>query len=151
MAISKVDKAILNALALWEERKQKVLQREKLFIIQQTTQAGSNNEALSNTTDTEVESSSNQSPEDGTVQEINADTCNLPAMKMKNELLLSSETKSVDFPRFPCHTQAVERVIKLVTDSLRPVWCSEARKGFIKSRITLQKSMPKFETKKHFT
>ncbi|KAF2892279.1 hypothetical protein ILUMI_13894 [Ignelater luminosus] len=62
----------------------------------------------------------------------------------------SSEIKFVDFPRFPYHTQAGERVTKLVTDSSQSVCCPEPRERFLKSRIALQKSMPKYETKKHF-
>lgn len=58
---------------------------------------------------------------------------------------------SIDFPRFPCHTQAVERVIKLVTESSLCVCGLEERNGFVKARIASHKMMPKFETKKHFT
>ena len=62
----------------------------------------------------------------------------------------SCQMQSIDFPRFPCHTQAVERVIKLVTESSLSVCGPEARDGFVKAKIASQKMMPKFETKKHF-
>ena len=33
------------------------------------------------------------------------------------KLALSEETEVVHFPSFPCHTQAVERCVKAVTES----------------------------------
>lgn len=60
------------------------------------------------------------------------------------------QLQSIDFPRLPCNTQAVERVIKLVTESSLNVCGPEARDGFVKAKIASQKVMPKFETKKHF-
>ena len=62
----------------------------------------------------------------------------------------SCRMQAIDFPRFPCQTQAVERVIKLVTESSLSVCGPEARDGFVKVKIASQKMMPKFETKKHF-
>lgn len=56
----------------------------------------------------------------------------------------------VDFPKFPCHTQAVERMVKLVTEASAAVIGEEARDGFIKARIESHKMMPAFETKKNF-
>ena len=62
----------------------------------------------------------------------------------------SWQFKSMDFPRLPCNTQAVERVIKLVTESSLKVCSSGARDGFLKAKIASQEMMPKFETNKHF-
>jgi len=36
---------------------------------------------------------------------------------------------------FPCHTQAVERAVKLVTDASTAVCGESARDGFIRARI----------------
>lgn len=52
--------------------------------------------------------------------------------------------------QFPCHSQAVERCIKLVTEASIAVFGSEARDGFIKARIESRKILPQFETKKQF-
>jgi len=53
-------------------------------------------------------------------------------------------------PLFPCHTQAVERLIKLVTDASTSVSGRERRDGFIRSRLHSQAKIPRFETKKDF-
>jgi len=53
----------------------------------------------------------------------------------------------VDFPRFPCHTQAVERCVKLVTESSANVCSAEARDGFIRTRVAARATMPCFNTK----
>lgn len=51
---------------------------------------------------------------------------------------------------FPCHTQAVERTVKLVTQAAMSVCGAEARDGYIKSTLRSRKIMPKFNTKKDF-
>ena len=60
------------------------------------------------------------------------------------------ENPLIDFLRFPCHTQAVERVIKLVTESPLSLCGSSSREGFIKAKIISQRNMPKFDTKMQF-
>lgn len=56
----------------------------------------------------------------------------------------------IDFLKFPCHTQAVERCIKLVTESSVAVCGGEARDGFIRARIASRKNLPIFETKTQY-
>ena len=53
-------------------------------------------------------------------------------------------------PDFPCHTQAVERLIKLVTEASTSVVGNEARDGYIRNKIEGRKKLPKFETKKQY-
>lgn len=60
------------------------------------------------------------------------------------------ENQTEYFTHLPCHTQAVERTIKLVTEASLSVCGCEGRDGFVKAKIASQKAMPKFETKKHF-
>ena len=56
---------------------------------------------------------------------------------------LDTET---EFARYPCHTQTVERHIKLVTEASVYVGCSESRDGFIRARLGSRWSkMPKFD------
>lgn len=52
--------------------------------------------------------------------------------------------------RLPCHTQAVERAVKTVTEAARSLCGKSAREGFIKAQIESRKDMPKFESKKDF-
>lgn len=56
----------------------------------------------------------------------------------------------IDFPRFPCHTQAVERCVKLVTESSSNVCGAEARDGFIRTRVAARAIMPCFNTKANY-
>lgn len=51
---------------------------------------------------------------------------------------------------FPCHTQAVERCVKLVTEASSAVCGKNKRDGFIKARLLSRQQMPTFETKKQF-
>lgn len=52
--------------------------------------------------------------------------------------------------RLPCHTQAVERAVKAVTEASCSLCNRTAREGFIKAQIDSRKSMPKFGSKKDF-
>jgi len=59
----------------------------------------------------------------------------------------SGDTPVMDFPKYPCHTQAVERCVKLVTESCSSVCGVTARDGFIRVRLESRKIMPSFESK----
>lgn len=48
---------------------------------------------------------------------------------------------------FPCHTQAVERCVKLVTEAAGQICGGSNRDGYIKSKIQSRSIMPQFETK----
>jgi hypothetical protein len=56
----------------------------------------------------------------------------------------------LDIPKFPCHTQAVERCIKLVTDASLAVCGEHKRDGYIRSIIESRREIPSFNTKKDF-
>lgn len=56
----------------------------------------------------------------------------------------------VGFPRFPCHTQSVERFVKLVTESCAAVCGTKSRDGFILCRLKSRELMPSFNTKAEF-
>ncbi len=62
-------------------------------------------------------------------------------------LVRSNETMAVDFPRFPCYTQAVERYLKAITEASKSVIGQEARDGFIRARNAARTVMPTFNTK----
>lgn len=63
------------------------------------------------------------------------------------EDLINSGETNLTFPKFPCHTQAVERCVKLVTEASAAVCGNVKRDGFIRSRLESRKIMPRFETK----
>lgn len=53
----------------------------------------------------------------------------------------------IDFPRLPCHRQAVERT----GDRIGSNMCgSIPMEGYIKVKIDSRENMPKFDTKKQF-
>jgi hypothetical protein len=59
-------------------------------------------------------------------------------------------TPVLDFPQFPCHTQAVERCVKLVTEASAAVCGAPARDGFIRARLEARRIMPLFDTKRQY-
>jgi len=62
--------------------------------------------------------------------------------------LISGETSHViSIEKFPCHTQSVERCVKLVTEAAAAVCGPEARDSYIRSRLHARDLMPQFETK----
>ena len=67
--------------------------------------------------------------------------------KALQRFTIEDVTPIVGFSRYPCHTQAVERHIKLVTEALAAVCGKESRDGFTRFRLESQAKMPKFETK----
>lgn len=56
----------------------------------------------------------------------------------------------MDFEKYPCHTQAVERCVKLVTEASLAVCGPEARDGFIRTRIKARQDIPVFDTKSQY-
>jgi hypothetical protein len=70
---------------------------------------------------------------------------------MEQELLqtysdMKTVTPIITFPNLPCHTQAVERCIRLVTEACVAV-CESQRDGFIRSRIESRSVMQSFDKK----
>ena len=57
----------------------------------------------------------------------------------------------VDFPKYLCHTQAVERCVKLVTEASLSVCGQKARDGFIRVRLESRQIMPNFNTKADYS
>ncbi|GBL96350.1 hypothetical protein AVEN_238708-1 [Araneus ventricosus] len=53
-----------------------------------------------------------------------------------------------DFINFPSHTQAVERIVKLVTEASRKRVGPQNRDGFIRATLESRKQMSQFESKK---
>lgn len=55
-----------------------------------------------------------------------------------------------NFNKFPCHTQAVERCVKLVTEASQKVVGFSSRDGFIRTTLLSRSSMPSFSSKSKF-
>lgn len=67
------------------------------------------------------------------------------------ELDLNIENKTLaEIPDFPCHTQGVERLVKIVTDAASSVFGASARDGFIKAKLDSRRRIPAFETKRDY-
>lgn len=67
------------------------------------------------------------------------------------ELITTEVTPTVLFPKFPCHTQAVERNVKLVTEAAKAVCGQKSRDGFIRARVASRQLMPTFESIRDFS
>lgn len=66
------------------------------------------------------------------------------------QLIKDGDQSALKFDRFPCHTQAVERCVKLVTEASSAVCGQQSRDGFIRSRIESRMKMPCFNSKKDY-
>lgn len=55
-----------------------------------------------------------------------------------------------EYLKFPCHIQAVERCVKLVTKATGKVCGHENRDGYIRTIFKSRSLMPKFDTKSEF-
>ncbi|KAE8739810.1 hypothetical protein FOCC_FOCC014702 [Frankliniella occidentalis] len=64
------------------------------------------------------------------------------------EIAMSRQQPS--FFGLPCHTQAVERGVKIVTEASAAVCGEKSREGFIQSRLESRKTLPQIDTKKDF-
>lgn len=63
---------------------------------------------------------------------------------------IASGGKLLDIEKYPCHTQAVERCVKLVTEASASVCGPVARDGFIRTRIKARQEIPVFDTKSQY-
>ena len=69
--------------------------------------------------------------------------------EIKN-LIQSGDMLQSNIPHIPCHSQNVERMIKLVTESCSKVCGSSNRDGWIRSAMLSRSTMPAFDTKRQF-
>ncbi|GBO43126.1 hypothetical protein AVEN_51778-1 [Araneus ventricosus] len=67
------------------------------------------------------------------------------------ESLINSDTMPIrEIQKFPCHTQAVERCIKLVTEASNKVCGREAREGYIRATLKSTSVIPNISKKSDF-
>lgn len=66
------------------------------------------------------------------------------------KIVVEGNIEKFDFPKFPCHTQSVERCVKLTTEAAGSVAGQVAREGYIACKQNYRQIMPKFNSKKDF-
>lgn len=76
-------------------------------------------------------------------------TARIPTEDLR-ELINHPDLLTVNFGKYPCHTQCVERCVKLVTEASAAVCGAGARDGFIRARVDSRKAMPCFNTKSEY-
>ena len=74
-------------------------------------------------------------------------TKELTDAKIKSHI---SEKTTISFPALPCHIQAVERMITLVTAAAQKVVGEGNRNGYVNSSLSSRSKIPKFNTKKDY-
>ncbi|GBM63780.1 hypothetical protein AVEN_8875-1 [Araneus ventricosus] len=92
------------------------------------------------------------------IEIINWNTCVVYPPPMLQDLseddiksLINSDTTPIrEIQKLPCHTQAVERCIKLVTEASNKVCGREARDGYIRATLKSRSIMPNFSKKSDF-
>ncbi|KAF2878775.1 hypothetical protein ILUMI_27402 [Ignelater luminosus] len=65
--------------------------------------------------------------------------------------MISGVSDEIEILKFPCHSQAVDRCVELVTEALAAACVNDARHGFIRNRIASRVTSPIFETKEQYT
>ena len=63
---------------------------------------------------------------------------------------INNSTKP-DIPDLPCHSQSVERSVKLVTEASHSVYGFEARHRSILTKLLIRKIRPMFMSKEHYS
>lgn len=76
-------------------------------------------------------------------------TADVPEADIRS-FVKSGGQSTIEFERFPCHTQAVERCVKIVTEASLAVCGEVSRDGFIRSRLEGRLLMPVFNTKSDY-
>jgi len=66
------------------------------------------------------------------------------------DLQIMARDKSLEIVDFPCHTQSVERCVKLVTEASQSVTDATSRDGFIRTKLQSRAEMPNFGHKNKF-
>ena len=72
---------------------------------------------------------------------------------MTNEIKKMIDSKAFSefkIPELPCHTQNVERHIKLVTEASSLVCDHASREGLIRNKLASRATMPCFNTKSQY-
>ncbi|GBN70667.1 hypothetical protein AVEN_178905-1 [Araneus ventricosus] len=63
------------------------------------------------------------------------------------EMCKEEQFPVLSFEEFPCHTQSVERCVKLISEAAMKVCGETARDGYIRAKLQARKELPKFGKK----
>ena len=72
------------------------------------------------------------------------------AAAIAEDLQIMAKDNSLEIDDFPCHTQAVERCVKLVTEASQCVTNAASRDGLIRTRLKSRAGMLNFDQKNVF-
>ena len=67
------------------------------------------------------------------------------------KMIITRKFIDLNVPALPCHTQSVDRYIKLVTEASSSVCDSSYRDGFILNTLKSRAAMPQFNLKSQWT
>ena len=70
--------------------------------------------------------------------------------KVSNEVLDQACINPLTFPKFPCHSQCVERAVKLVSEAASKVCGGDKRHDHIVSVTACKKARKPFNSKKNY-
>ena len=70
--------------------------------------------------------------------------------RIGTDMLDQAVSNPITFPGFPCHSQSVERAVKLVTEAASKVCGPDRRHNHIVSVIASRKARKPFKSKKHY-
>ena len=70
--------------------------------------------------------------------------------RIGTDMLDQAVSNPITFPGFPCHSQSVERAVKLVTEAASKVCGADRRHNHIVSVIASRKARKPFKSKKHY-
>ena len=76
-------------------------------------------------------------------------TRTIPERQIK-EFIENADKPDELIPLFPYHKQAVERLVRTVTEASASVSGIKKRDGFIRSRLWSRTKIPRFESKKDY-
>ena len=71
-------------------------------------------------------------------------------MKLTLEQVEDAVETPISFPKYPCHSQTVERTVKLVTECSSAVYGEERQRGKILSVLASRRSRKAYDTKKDY-
>ena len=64
--------------------------------------------------------------------------------------VVTGEVPVIDFPKYPCHTQAVKRCAQLITEASSVAYGVKARDGSIRVRLESRQIMSYFNSKSQY-
>ncbi|GBN98965.1 hypothetical protein AVEN_204183-1 [Araneus ventricosus] len=67
--------------------------------------------------------------------------------KDSKEICKEEQFPVLTFEEFPCHTQSVERYVKLISEAAMKVCRETARDGYIRAKLQARKELPTSDNK----